>query len=65
MRVLYSSVCPRCGVRTSASGTSEEVSRVIASLHICADGTPTPSGPVKLERVPGPGERTKLPEERM
>ena len=62
MRVFFDTTCPRCGFRMTTQG--EELARLAATLHYCADGVKTTGGdPVKRE-VPGPGERTKLPEER-
>lgn len=64
MRQIYHSTCPRCGFRESAEGVGLAEARLIAGTHVCVDGVQTPSGEPVLDLVPGPGERTKLPEEK-
>lgn len=66
MRSYHDSLCPRCGMLTSVDGSfiEERVAREIARQHVCPDGYRQPSGPLKTRLVAGPGERTKLPEER-
>lgn len=63
MRIYLDRTCPRCGARTSHEGLSLELVREIND-HVCADGVRTVCGEPTERRVPGPGERTKLPEER-
>lgn len=64
MRILLDVTCLRCGAAMSHEGLSEELVREISRTHVCADGVVAMcSAPVE-RRVPGPGERTKLPEER-
>lgn len=64
MRHFLDTTCPRCGASTSTEGASLEYVRIIAAAHVCADGVRTPAGEPVARDVPGPGERTKLPEER-
>jgi hypothetical protein len=63
MRTFLDSTCPRCGVRFSTEGLSVREARVIAAMHVCVDGVRTEGGDLVERVVPGPGERTKLPEE--
>jgi hypothetical protein len=64
MKIFLDSTCPRCGASFSTIGLSVEVTREIAALHVCADGFATTSSEPVERHVDGPGERTKLPEER-
>jgi hypothetical protein len=63
MRTFLDSTCPRCGARSSSQGLSVAEAREIAKIHVCADGARTEGGDLVERVVPGPGERTKLPEE--
>lgn len=64
MRIFLDSTCPRCGARSSSAGISLDVAREITRSHVCADGVSTISGEPVERIVLGPGERTKLPEEK-
>jgi hypothetical protein len=64
MKLMLDSTCSHCGFRSSSFGLSVELAREIAQSHVCADGTRMVSGEPVERRVPGPGERTKSPEER-
>lgn len=64
MKLFVDATCTRCGARTSFQGVSAELVKEIETLHTCADGVMAPLGNVTSRYVPGPGERTKLPEER-
>jgi hypothetical protein len=64
MRMILSGKCERCGVEQSSQGLSLDEAKIVAALHVCADGAPSPIIDVVERSVPGPGERTKLPEER-
>lgn len=63
MRQRFEMVCPRCGV-AEFSGVGVEVARVMAATHVCPDGVRTTAEEPVERWIPGPGERTKLPEER-
>lgn len=66
MRILLDSICSRCGAAESTFGLSLEEAERIASDHVCADGVKSLLSRLKPRerRVYGPGERTKLPEEK-
>lgn len=64
MRTFLDSTCARCGARESFQGMSTAEAHAAAESHVCADGVRTPSRMLTVRVVPGPGERTKLPEER-
>ena len=65
MRRLFDMTCPRCGWTESSEGLDLALVMTLGALHVCVDGVRTPiSGPPTLRVVLGPGERTKLPEER-
>lgn len=61
MKIFYDTTCPRCGFRMTTTGP--EMANIVAGMHHCVDGVKTRSGPPVERVVPGPGERTKLPEE--
>lgn len=64
MKTYYDIVCQRCGAPASFSGMSPALIRDIAAVHCCADGRKGDNSEPKRRLVPGPGERTKLPEEK-
>lgn len=64
MKTFLDSTCPRCGFRSSSTDLSLDIVREIAASHVCVDGVRTVSGEPVERQVPGPGERTQLPEER-
>jgi len=64
MRILLDITCPRCGWTTSTQGLSTEVTKELAAQHVCPDGWHVAAGDPVERRVPGPGERNKLPEEK-
>lgn len=65
MRIMYDATCPRCGSTESFEGMDLETAAAAADTHVCCDGVkPSIVAQLVERRVPGPGERTKLPEER-
>lgn len=64
MRLMLDSTCKRCGWTSTLTEVSIELAREFAKDHVCADGVRGEMREPVERRVPGPGERTKLPEER-
>lgn len=64
MRRLLDTTCPRCGCTTTVEGLTFREVETVALAHVCPDGERRPAGRPVERIVPGPGERTKLPEER-
>jgi hypothetical protein len=65
MKRVWDSTCPRCGWRMTIEGFSFTLASEVATYgHVCADGMQMPSGQPVERVVPGPGERTRLDEEK-
>jgi hypothetical protein len=65
MRLLFDVRCLRCDWTSSAEGVDKRTAREIGAAHVCADGVSGVMSEPTARRVPGPGERQKLPEERL
>lgn len=65
MRVFTDRTCSRCGLRTSFDGLASEALNDLP--HVCPDGfSPAVAySSIKVRVVYGPGERNRLPEERL